>query len=210
MIRIVDPLRYTRKEVDEELKALKKRFIEILHQCKCGIKSHEYKINKIIQEWEKEPSEALAETDTNGKRDDDSRPPSKRDGFQIINPQPWDKNQSEQDELCPKCNLSMSLHVGTGFGWICPWKEKEPTSSARQTVKRDPFEVTVPKDYWESAREEEKEPTEVRWTVERFKCRECYLIYTVGQTVITEGSMIMYCPFCGRPNIKYLEEEHDT
>jgi len=37
----------------QQKQELIKRFIETLEGCKCGIKSHEFKINRIIEEWKK-------------------------------------------------------------------------------------------------------------------------------------------------------------
>ena len=39
--------------LDKNKQDLIQRFIKTLEDCKCGIKSHEFKINKIIKEWKK-------------------------------------------------------------------------------------------------------------------------------------------------------------
>ena len=39
--------------LDKHKKELIDKFIETLETCKCGIKSHEFKINRIIEEWKR-------------------------------------------------------------------------------------------------------------------------------------------------------------
>ena len=39
--------------LDKQKLELIERFIETLEACKCGIKSHEFKVNHTIKEWER-------------------------------------------------------------------------------------------------------------------------------------------------------------
>ncbi|KKL89113.1 hypothetical protein LCGC14_1917900 [marine sediment metagenome] len=98
-----------------------------------------------------------------------------------------------------------------------PYPGKNPLEqdgSARQTEKRDPFEVIVPKDYWESAREEEKEQTRQTenikiWEVDPEKLKDVQENYTLVANEDLEWWARDTRGAIHDSIKKYLEEDHE-
>lgn len=42
--------------------------------------------------------------------------------------------------------------------------------------------------------------------LEKYRCKSCHQIFSIMQDVKTEGTQIMWCPFCKSYQLKYLSE----